>query len=81
MLIKIISINEDGNKITNEKTFDEWMVDFWGYCNFVPCNDDNVVFVSVNGKEIDLQEIADKNGDGQLPVYFEHVADYLGFRD
>ena len=81
MLIKIISINDNEKEVVNEKTFDEWMADFCGDYNFVPCNDNDVIFVSVDGKEIDLQEIADKNGDGQLPVYFEHVADYLGFRD
>ena len=81
MMIKIISVNDDEKEVVNEKTFDEWMADFWGDCNFVPCNDNDVIFVSVDGKEIDLQEIADKNGDGQLPVYFEHVANYLGFRD
>lgn len=81
MLIKITSINENEKVITNEKSYDEWLSDFWGECNFVPYSDDDVIFVSIDGKELNLQEIANKSGDGELPLYFEHVANYLRFRD
>lgn len=77
-MIKIISENVDGKRITNEATIEEWKKDFWNECNFVPANDDIVFYVSVNSKEISLEEIAGKYGDGQFSVYFEHVANYLG---
>ena len=77
-MIKVISENVDGIKITNEATLEEWRKDFWNECTFVPSNDDNVFFVSKDGNEIPLEEIAEKYGDGQFPVYFEHVASYLG---
>lgn len=75
--IKVISMTENNYKVTNEHTLEEWKKDYWGECNFVPTNNDNVIFVSVDGKEIALEEIADKAGDGQFPVEFEHVAKYL----
>lgn len=79
-MIKIISENENGNKVVTEASREEWVRDFWDECRFVPTNNDNVLFVAVDGTEIPLEKIANETGDGQLPVYFEHVAAYLGFR-
>lgn len=75
--IKIVSINCDDVEVTNEHTLEEWKNDWWGECMFCPTNNDSIIFVSINEKEISLEEISDKTGDGQLPVYFEHVARYL----
>lgn len=78
-IIKIVSVTDDGKEVVSELSKKEWMNDWYGGHLICPANNDNVIYASINGIEIPLQFIANISGDGQLPIYFEHVCNFLDF--